>query len=101
MTPKMISFLFGLQNVFIKYLLVADYEEGREEFTEWRKARNFTYMDIFDKMAPACEDIFLEDVCTDKHYKITPIDTFEYGRCYKYYPPPGYPQSQSTDAVGK
>ncbi len=100
MTLQMISFLFGFQNVFILYSRAADYNNGLKEFEKWRKENNFTYMEIFDKMAPACEDIFTEENCQSEYFEIKPIDTFEYGRCYsfKYKPPEG---EHRTNIVGE
>ncbi len=83
----MIASLFSVQN-FLLNPYIGNYSlEGEEKFTEWRKSKNFTYLEIFEKMAPTCEDIFLGDVCTNADYRIEPMYTVEYGRCWKYYPP--------------
>uniref|UniRef100_A0A914UJC5 Uncharacterized protein n=1 Tax=Plectus sambesii TaxID=2011161 RepID=A0A914UJC5_9BILA len=51
------------------------------EFLEWRKEKNLSYFDMFEAIGPKYEDIVLVAAC-DGNITTTPIDTYEYGRCY-------------------
>ena len=51
------------------------------EFSEWRKEKNLSYFDMFEAIGPKYEDIVLVAVCNG-NITTTPIDTYEYGRCY-------------------
>jgi hypothetical protein len=52
-----------------------------QEFIYWREMHNFSYFDIWDAIAPKCEDTFVVDVCNK--LQVFPIETVEYGRCYQ------------------
>jgi hypothetical protein len=85
MTLEMVSYLFYSINTFTGYIAKnATVIEDEADFIAWRKSKNFSYMDIFDKIAPTCEDMFVVNATlfceTPGYFTISPIDTFEYGR---------------------
>uniref|UniRef100_A0A914UIF0 Uncharacterized protein n=1 Tax=Plectus sambesii TaxID=2011161 RepID=A0A914UIF0_9BILA len=81
MSYDMVRFLFHT-TFQDKYIIKDENTTAALEFYKWQKAHNLTYLDIFEKMAPKCEDIFIEEQCSEGN--ITPVQTLEYGRCYRW-----------------
>uniref|UniRef100_A0A914XQ49 Uncharacterized protein n=1 Tax=Plectus sambesii TaxID=2011161 RepID=A0A914XQ49_9BILA len=81
MSYDMVRFLF-LSSFQDQYIIKDENTTAALEFYKWQKAHNLTYLDIFEKMAPKCENIFVEEQCSEGH--ITPVQTLEYGRCYRW-----------------
>uniref|UniRef100_A0A914XGM1 Uncharacterized protein n=1 Tax=Plectus sambesii TaxID=2011161 RepID=A0A914XGM1_9BILA len=81
MSYDMVRFLF-LSSFQDQYIIKDENTTAALEFYKWQKAHNLTYLDIFEKMAPKCEDIFIEEQCSKGN--ITPLQTLEYGRCYRW-----------------
>lgn len=88
MTMRMVDYMFAnlnlvfnVFNVFDDDFMSPDLSE-EANFVTWRRGNNFSYMDIFDHLGPKCEDLFVQG-CTSSSAFIEPIDTIEYGRCYR------------------
>uniref|UniRef100_A0A914X1F4 Uncharacterized protein n=1 Tax=Plectus sambesii TaxID=2011161 RepID=A0A914X1F4_9BILA len=84
---------YGLTDDLLHYIFmhmdtqyqVKSYDLSAEAaFIEWRTAYNFSYMDIFDKLAHSFQDIFISSGIIDKVFVKQPIDTLDYGRCQCY-----------------
>lgn len=90
MTLDMINYMFYQLQYFAGYIVKDESAlKAENDFIRWRKALNFSYSDIFDNIAPSCDDIFLSvrnSSAPCKEGLIYPIDTFEYGRCQRYDP---------------
>uniref|UniRef100_A0A914VRD1 Uncharacterized protein n=1 Tax=Plectus sambesii TaxID=2011161 RepID=A0A914VRD1_9BILA len=75
MTLDMINYMFYQLQNFTGYLSINESALSAEN--------------IFDKIAPSCEDMFIGDRVKSnfcKESNITPISTLEYGRCQRYDP---------------
>lgn len=83
MTMRMIKYLF--LNLGQVTEAVFDDQDLSEEanFITWRKANNFSYVDIFDRLGPNCEDILINGHCKSRALRIEPLDTIEFGRCQR------------------
>uniref|UniRef100_A0A914W5L5 Uncharacterized protein n=1 Tax=Plectus sambesii TaxID=2011161 RepID=A0A914W5L5_9BILA len=82
MTDEMLTYMLLslMKSPTDAFLPKLDYS-AEQAFIAWRKARNLTFTSIFDKIAPSCEDMFIFNTC--KEMLIYPVDTMEYGRCYR------------------